>query len=384
MCPLLTVPVTSDLSTDRQVTVTDRAVSDAALAALGGASGELLEHDQPLRGGYRAVVERVRTLDGSSAVVKEFHQPCEEWAREVTALQIIPPSVPAPRLLTAVNDPPCILMTDLGSGRCVADALLGDDSNAAREAIDSWAGSLARLHSSTAGLADQFATALAQRDRALQPAKMSAMVDAGAKDLDRLADRIGAPVPAGALDRLRNMLPPGGDSSALSPADACPDNNITSPAGLALRDFEGAEYRHVAWDVAYLVVPWPSCWCSWRLPDHVSAAALARYRDAVDLPYAGTERFDDDVLRAAIGWALLSTSWFAANALGVDPPPNDPRIVAPPRRAMILHRLAGAAAGRVIEPVLAEFAGNLRTAFVRRWGDVPLDYAPAFRPPPAR
>jgi hypothetical protein len=49
---------------------------------------------------------------------------------------------------------------------------------------------------------------------------------------------------------------------------------------------------------------------------------------------------------------------------------------------MILHRLAGAAAGHVVEPALAEFAGNLRTAFVRRWGDVPLDYAPAFRPPP--
>ena len=27
------------------------------------------------------------------------------------------------------------------------------------------------------------------------------------------------------------------------------------------------QWRHVAWDLAYLRVPWPTCWCSWRLPD---------------------------------------------------------------------------------------------------------------------
>ena len=359
----------------------DRAVSAAALATLSAAIGARLEHFQPVRGGYRAVGERVKMPGGAFAGVKEFHQPCEEWAREIAALQILPRSVLAPRLLAAVTDPASFVMTDLGSGRCVADALLGDDPHAAREAILSWADSLARLHSATVGHGEPFAAALADRDQAVQPARMPVLLDTAARGLDQLADRIGASVPAGALGRLRNLLPTDGDTSALSPADACPDNNIATPAGLALLDFEGAEYRHVAWDVAYLAVPWPSCWCSWRLPDDIGAAALDRYRDAVVLPYASTARFDNDVSRAAIGWALLSTSWFATNALGDDPAPSDPRIVAPPRRAMILHRLAHAAAGSMIEPALAEFAVNLHSAFVRRWGEAPLEYAPAFRPP---
>ena len=60
---------------------------------------------------------------------------------------------------------------------------------------------------------------------------------------------------------------------------------------VVLVDFEGAEWRHVAWDVAYLRVPWPTCWCSWRMPDAVAeppstgtarlaAAAAGASRDA--------------------------------------------------------------------------------------------------------
>ena len=58
----------------------------------------------------------------------------------------------------------------------------------------------------------------------------------------------------------------------------------------------------------------------------------------------------------------------------------DERIVAPTRRAMILHRLGEAARERALEPGLARWAGRLRRAFVDRWGEVPLDHAPAFRP----
>ncbi|MGH3262045.1 MAG: hypothetical protein ACRDNS_08635 [Trebonia sp.] len=209
---------------------------------------------------------------------------------------------------------------------------------------------------------------------------MPAVLDSAARELDKIADGIGAKVLADALDRLRALLPAAAGESALSPADACPDNNVTTRAGLALLDFEGAEYRHIAWDAAYLSVPWPSCWCRWRLPGEVRAAALRRYRDTVDLAYVDTSRFDDDVVRALVGWALISTSRFAANALGDDSPPRDPRIVALPRRVMILNRLAHAAQARAVEPVLAEFAGSLHHRFSHRWGTVPLEYAPAFQP----
>jgi hypothetical protein len=98
------------------------------------------------------------------------------------------------------------------------------------------------------------------------------------------------------------------------------------------------------------------------------------------MPYVRGVAFQRDLRRAVVGWALVSTSWFSANALGADPDPLDERIVAPTRRAMILHRLGEAARERALEPGLARWAGRLRRAFVDRWGEVPLDHAPAFRP----
>ena len=63
---------------------------------------------------------------------------------------------------------------------------------------------------------------------------------------------------------------------ALSPADACPDNNLLTDRRLRLIDFEWSEVRHPAWDAAYLAVPWPTCWCSWRIPGRVRRPGARR------------------------------------------------------------------------------------------------------------
>lgn len=160
----------------------------------------------------------------------------------------------------------------------------------------------------------------------------------------------------------------------------CPDNNVRAGDGYVLIDFEETEWRHVAWDAAYLTVPWPSCWCSYRLPPGVAGQALARYRAtlAPAIPYAATPGFDRDVAVATTGWAFITASWFLRNALGADPPLHDVTPPPPTRRAVISHRL-GAAARQDAIPVLAEFAARLRAELVRRWGKVSLSLAPAFR-----
>lgn len=96
--------------------------------------------------------------------------------------------------------------------------------------------------------------------------------------------------------------------------------------------------RHVAWDVAYLAVPWPSCWCAWRLPADVAAGAVQRWRSV-----AGTEVGDGVLDVAAAAWAFVSVSWFVARARGDDPAPADPALrgLVPSRRAMLQHRLSG-------------------------------------------
>jgi hypothetical protein len=147
---------------------------------------------------------------------------------------------------------------------------------------------------------------------------------------------------------------------------------------LALLDFEGAEWRHVAWDVAYLLVPWPTCWCSWRLPGSVAEQALEAYRSiaVAAFPEVAEPGFTADLDAAVAGWALLSTSWFIDNALGNDPAVN-PEKPTPTRRAMIVHRLESVAGSGEV-PAVAGLAGRLAAVLRSRWGDVPLAYARAF------
>jgi hypothetical protein len=214
---------------------------------------------------------------------------------------------------------------------------------------------------------------------------MPAVLADAAGVLESACASLGVAASPTAFDSLRGLVDrlPDTDHAALSPSDACPDNNVGTSAGLVLVDFEGAEFRHVAWDVAYLTVPWPSCWCSWRLPDHVAAGALAHYRDVLGeaLPYVTGRDFERDVDTAAAGWSFISTAWFLRSALDDDPPPMDPRQIRPTRRAMIAHRLARAATSEF--PALSELARGLRAALVQRWGEVPLALAPAFRERPS-
>ena len=58
--------------------------------------------------------------------------------------------------------------------------------------------------------------------------------------------------------------------------------------------------RHPAWDAAYLAVPWPTCWCSWRIPEASAERALDAYREkaASGIPHVATDAFEADVAAA--------------------------------------------------------------------------------------
>jgi hypothetical protein len=277
--------------------------------------------------------------------------------------------------------PPLVVTVDGGGSTSVADALLGADPRIARTAVVEWAEAVAALHVATRDLRPAFRAALAagEGDLPVADAPMAVGLEDAVRVLDRECGALGVRVPGEAFDELRGLVTSLGTSgaAALSPSDTCPDNNVRTPDGLLLLDFEGAEWRHVAWDVAYLRVPWPTCWCSWRLPDEVAERAVRRYQEASELAWARMPEFRADIQAAATAWAFMTSAMFMERALGDDPPPADPAKVMPPRRALILDRL-GAAAGD--EPTaLAAFAASLRGALVERWGEVALPYAPAFR-----
>ncbi len=285
----------------------------------------------------------------STLVVKRFLVAGERWVRESAALSVLPASVPTAHVVAVGAEPPVLVTEDLGAGGSVADALLGDDPGAATTAVIGWAQAIARLHVATRALRDTFRAALAERQGDLPVADSRVTVDLedAVRVLDRECGSLGVRVPAGAFDELRGLgrRLGGSGTAALTPADTCPDNNVATDAGLALIDFEGAQWRHVAWDVAYLLVPWPTCWCSWRIPDAVADEALAAYRAiaVTGFPEVAEPAFAADLDLAVTGWALLSTSWFIDNALGSDAGGEPATSPTPTRRAMILHRLDRAA-----------------------------------------
>jgi aminoglycoside phosphotransferase (APT) family kinase protein len=342
--------------------VGERLIEFAVVAELGGSS--------------RSVVQRVRAGD-RTAVVKRFSGDPGGFPREVAALSVLPASAPVPRLLEVHDSPPAVVLSDEGEGPGVAALLLGSSAAAASDGLMSWATAVARLHDVSVGVGDAFRDALASRSsQAVSTVADDLAETTGA--LSAFAERLGVSVPEGTWDELGGFCDRlEGGPVVLSPGDTCPDNNVATPDGLVLLDFENAQWRHPAWDVAYLVVPWPTCWCSWRLPDEVAERAVRRYQEASELAWARMPEFRADIQAAATAWAFMTSAMFMERALGDDPPPADPAKVMPPRRALILDRL-GAAAGD--EPTaLAAFAASLRGALVERWGEVALPYAPAFR-----
>src|SRR5262245_7712855 len=355
-----------------------------------------VEAAETLRRSERSEVLRVR-VDGPdwpgppTLIVKLCPDAGESWARESAALAAMPAVAPVPRLIAASADPPAIVMTDAGSGPSLATVLLDGDAAQAAAATSQFAESLAALHLATQDAHDAFAAELAARSNGtVPPEAMPALVTGAVAALDRLCGELGVTVPPGALTELADLPSRLSDSgpSALTLADACPDNNVRTPDGYLLIDFEEAEWLPVAWDVAYLTVPWPSCWCCFTLPAEVTRQALGRYRSvaAAQLPYFGTPAFERDVALATAGWAMVSSSWFLGRALGEDPRFDseieeiDGANELPTRRAVIAHRLATAQRTEGL-PALASLAGRLRTALIRRWGgETPLRPAPAFRP----
>lgn len=347
----------------------------------------------------RNIVLRVQATAANGArrtlIVKHYLGRDEGWLRETAALASVPGAVRVPALV-AVGDA-LLVSEDLGNGSSLADALLGDDPDAAGEALHSWATALAELHCATRESRGAFAASLAHRAAQRpqdqpdghEPAEswMPARLLEAERVLDRNCGALGVTIPTGALAALTGLGERlGGETlAALTPADACPDNNVRVGDRLVLIDFEGAQWRHIAWDLAYLAVPWPTCWCAWRIPDHIADTAIACYRTraAEAFPQVADDAFVHDVEAAAVGWALTSAAWSLDYALGPEVELDQQLEVAgptPTRRALIMHRLSRAAGTREV-PELAELAGSLHTELLRRWGDVPLHLAPAFRPP---
>ena len=339
-----------------------------------------------LQSSERTVVERVRLArPGAGApeqvILKQFVQ-LAGFATEAGALSVLPAGAPAPQLLAEDPIERVILMTDVGSGPSLADALLGESAEVAEAALCAWAETMAQIHRATSMLGRSFRSAVVERSGNEERAEP---MDRWLVSTPSVIEKSGLAVPSELQEELAAMTAILGDPAwgVVSQGDACPDNNIITPAGLHLVDFEEAAFRHLAWDLAYLRVPWPSCWCAWDLPAASAEAATAHYLRALGDPPAGAgpSNLEDAVEVATLAFALIAAAWFLPSALERDDTLGTPDLPAPSRRAAVLHRftLAADIADSLDYQTTATAARSWADTLRQRWGPRTLPTNPAFR-----
>ncbi|WP_323097688.1 phosphotransferase [Intrasporangium sp. YIM S08009] len=372
----------------------DERVRDLVAETL-GVAGRLLGADlEPVGdafpGSRRTLVMRARDASGGSVVVKRYltEEPEAPYAREASALAVLStvPGAPAPRLLAESADPRVVVLSDLGDAPHLASRLLGLDPVAAAGSLADWAEGLGHLHVAGRGLQDAFVDGVrARAGEELVVDYTPAHLDEAAGEWSRLARALGVDVPDAAWDVLRQVPDRFRvDASSLSAADMCPDNNLLTDDGVRLLDFEFALWRPVAWDVAYLHVPWPTCWCAWSLEVSAARAALERWRGVAAQAWPGvaTADFDDDLALAREAWAWLAGSWCVAELVdGRDRTPNPVKPM--PRMPDRSLRFLRSAADGVALPELADVARRLADAVARAHGAVEVPLAPAFAGAPS-
>jgi hypothetical protein len=360
------------------------------LEVASGLVGARLRADgEPFPGSRRTLV--VRAADASDAsdashrsfVVKRYlsDEGREAYAREASALEALAGVARTPTLVAESDDPRLVVMGDLGDGTHLADALLGADAGLAATTLSGWAAAVAGLHLAGHHVQDEFEAGV--RARSAEPIDVDylpgQLAQAGS-EWTRLAAALGVAVPDGTFDVLATL--PSRfrvDASSLSAADMCPDNNLVGDAGLVLLDFEFALWRPIAWDAAYLSVPWPTCWCAWSLEEAAARTALEEWRDAVAVQWPDVRGadFDHDLDLATEGWAWLAGSWCLGPLVAGEPPRVNPVKPMPRMPDRVLRFLRTAAGGRAL-PELAEVARRLARAVETTYAAADVPLAPAF------
>jgi hypothetical protein len=369
--------------------------ADAAAAA-SAALGRPLSGPVKLAGSDRSLVLRCRDSGGGTVVVKSY--PGDEdgpasFAAEAAGLAVAAGGL-APELLAADPASLTVVMSDLGSGPSVADVLLGDSAPAASRALLDWAAACGRLSAGAAGRLADFDTAksryLAGRPDEAYAARLRERVLTAGEQAARLAARpggglAGLRVPDGLTAELRTVA--GTVDAArfpiFSPGDICPDNNLMTGRGIRFLDFESAAVYSAFLDAAYIRMPFATCWCVFRLPFALAAAAESAYREQV----AGVhpELADDGIWAAGLtsavaAWTLSSMYWLLPRSVAGDGEMN-PGQESPRFRQLIRYRwqvLAAELERAGGLPALAELTDSLLAA-TSAWAADELPLYPAFR-----
>jgi hypothetical protein len=357
---------------------------ESILRAAGELIGVRLCDPVDLGGSGRSTVLRCRA-DGNggqgSIVVKAYTGGPDTrrgFAAEAAGLSL---GLAGPRLLGVDPRFPLVVMADLGAAPTLADVLLGDDPKAAAAGLREWARALGCLAAESvhrrAGLDRLWARyGEGLTSRGDEPW----IAEAADRLLTRLTETGIAPPPGldeelARIERaLRDAYP------AFTPGDTCLDNSLVTPDGLRLLDFESACFSSVFLTAVYARMPFPSCWCVFRLPSGLAAEAEEIYRAqaAVAYPALAEEAVWQTGMRQAVAaWTGHLTGALLPRATPDGPMHTTRRPIAT-RRQILRHRWE--TASRLTEfPALAETMRLLLARVAVTWDAPALPLYPAFR-----
>ena len=312
-----------------------------------------------------------------------------EWAGLEHLAAMPEPVVPA--LLGGDRDRRVIVLEDLAVERTLADALLGADADQARADVVALGGALGSVHGWSIGRADELARVRAAHGVAAPPrAWWADVVRAERAPFREALDRLGLGDLAGAplereLDALDGALT-SGPWRGFVHGDPCPDNAVVAGGRVRLVDVERSSPGSVALDAAYLLAPFPSCWCFGQLPADLAAAASDAHRQAM----ADHGVVVDDSWAVALAYTLgafvVAHGRDAADALTA----GSGAALAPwgtttyrPRVVAWAEALVSAPAAAEALPRLCAIALALRDRMRAAWPDQEIPHYPPFAPPGA-
>ncbi len=292
----------------------------------------------------------------------------------------------APAFYGADLDRGLVLLEDLGDGPSLADLLLGDDAIKAEEGLVAFASSLGRLHALTAGAGPEYAALLELKGRGSDRPYYNGRVRSEIEKLPQTFDEFEFEWSPGLVDDVQqiaaSMLEPG-PFEAYIHGDPCPDNDRLVDGRMVFFDFETGAFHNAMLDGSYGRVPFPSCWCVNRLPDHLVTKFETAYRLAA---MKGIKALGDDttfeagIVEAAGWWLIANANQLLPRALRLEQTWGISTY-----RQRLLYRFGAfvetsSRFGRL--EALGAWAYEMRELMRRKWPEVrDMPLYPAFREP---
>ena len=330
----------------------------------------------------RSHVVRLRLDAGRIVVLKRRGRPDRRGGHgfgvELAALEYLNamPVPVAPRLLGADTEAGILLLEDLGEGASLADSLLAGGRSRVQADLIAYAQALGSLHAWSMGRGGEL-DGLLVRHAPGQPA-VTGWLDAiqrGTEPFLAAAAALGLAVGgvADEIGQLRVLLSETG-YRGLVHGDACPDNVHIIDGACRIFDFETSGWGPVAFDAAYLLAPFPSCWCFASLPAEIAGPAVAAYR--ARLAAAGIVLGPDweELTTAVLAGLLIARGRMLAEALEQDHEWGTTTMR--PRFLAWLRTFTGRSGGGAL-PRLQHTASAMQERLAERWPGLRVPDYPA-------